>query len=51
MTTASVGRGFSDIVAGGMIEAKGFGPGLVRLRQGYGATVIALLYEASEDWR
>jgi hypothetical protein len=23
----------------------------VRLRQGYGATVFALLYDASEDWR
>lgn len=24
---------------------------IVRLRQGYGATVFALLYDASEDWR
>ena len=24
---------------------------VVRLRQGYGATVFALLYDASEDWR
>ncbi len=23
----------------------------VRLRQGYGATVFALYYDASEDWR